>query len=200
MKKTKSKVWGINLSIFAAVGCFVLCLVLLDPINPGNIAFSQQPVSNASDYMAIRDQYLKSWEKLDFQSVFDTYVIGGSDTAFGVYEARPTNTFSPGETLFLYAEPVGYSFSPIQDGRTTLYSFNMAADIIILDSTGQELTSINDLPVSNVVSHQKNTEVFLSVTLSQSEPFPKGDYTIKYVITDSASAESFEIVKEISIA
>jgi hypothetical protein len=76
----------------------------------------------------------------------------------------------------------------------------MTADIIILDSTGQELTSINDLPVSNVVSHQKNTEVFLSVTLSQSEPFPKGDYTIKYIITDSASAESFEIVKEISIA
>jgi hypothetical protein len=56
------------------------------------------------------------------------------------------------------------------------------------------------VPVSNVISHQKNMKVFLLASLTQSEPFPKGDYKITYIIKDVSSGNTFDIVKEISIA
>jgi hypothetical protein len=199
VNRSRRKDWRFRASVFTAVVSAVLCMLLSNP-HTEETAFAQQVASNASDYNSLRDQYLKSWEKLGFQSVFDTYVVGGSVTGYGLYEPKPTSTFSPGETLFLYVEPVGYTFNPIQRGEETLYTFNMTADFIILDSSGKELTSINDMPVSNVVSHHKNTEVFVTLTLSQTQPFPKGDYTIKYIITEKSSGKSFELAKQISIA
>lgn len=81
----------------------------------------------------------------------------------------------------------------------TLYSIDMSADITIT-SSGTIVASIKNLPVSKLVSHQKNTEVFLLVSLSQSQPFPKGEYEITYVVKDNPSGKTFDIVKNIKIA
>jgi hypothetical protein len=185
---------------FVTILCVVSILGSLSHSDIGGIA-SAQSNSNATQYNAIRDQYLQSWEKLNFQSIFDTYVVGGSGTAYGVYEERASNTFAPGETLYLYTEPVGFTHSPsTNEGTKTLYTVDMSADIAITTSDGTEVFSLKNLPVSKVISHQKNTELFLLVSLTQSEPFPKGDYKITYIIKDVPSGKTFDIVKEISIA
>ena len=220
-----------GITIFVAIVCLVSTLVLLSHLNKEGIVFAQSD-SNASKFKAIRDQYLQSWENFGFQSIFDTYVVGGTNRGYGVYEEHVSNlssvsnassvpsvsnassvpsvsnmsnvssanTFAPGETMYLYVEPVGFTHSPSSnESANTRYTIDIAADIIISAPNGTELASIIDLPVIKVTSHQKNTELSLLLTLTQIKPFPIGDYNIKYVVKDKPSGRTFDITKEITI-
>src|SRR4029079_2617175 len=238
-KDTRQNI-GVEITIFVAIFCLVSALVLLSNLNKDGIVFAQSD-SNASKFKEIRDQYLQSWENFGFQSIFDTYVVGGTNRGYGVYEEHVSNlssvsntssvpsvsntssvpsvsntssvpsvsnmsnvssanTFAPGETMYLYVEPVGFTHSPSSnESANTRYTIDIAADIIISAPNGTELASIIDLPVIKVTSHQKNTELSLLLTLTQIKPFPIGDYNIKYVVKDKPSGRTFDITKEITI-
>jgi hypothetical protein len=77
---------------------------------------------------------------------------------------------------------------------------NITADSIIAYANGTELQRIEDTYAKSLISHRPNTELSLEVTLTQERPFPEGDYTITYVITDEVSGESFELAKEVRVA
>ena len=222
MNKDTRRNFGVGVTIFVAIVCLVSTLVLLSHLNKEGIVFAQSD-SNASKFMAIRDQYLQSWENFGFQSIFDTYVVGGTNRGYGVYEEHvfnlssgsnassvpsgsnmsnvsSANTFAPGETMYLYVEPVGFTHSPSSnESANTRYTIDISADIIISAPNGTELASIIDLPIIKVTSHQKNTELSLLLTLTQIKPFPIGDYNIKYVVKDKPSGRTFDITKEITI-
>ena len=222
MNKDSRRNFGVGITIFVAIVCLVSTLVLLSHLNKVGIVFAQSD-SNASKFKAIRDQYLQSWENFGFQSIFDTYVVGGTNRGYGVYEEHVSNlssvsntssvpsgsnmsnvssanTFAPGETMYLYVEPVGFTHSPSSnESANTRYTIDIAADIIISAPNGTELASIIDLPVIKVTSHQKNTELSLLLTLTQIKPFPIGDYNIKYVVKDKPSGRTFDITKGITI-
>ena len=151
---------------------------------------------------AARQQYLAVWNQTEFQIAFNTYIEPGSATGYGIYEERENNNiFRPGETIQLYAEPVGFGHQPIiDDAGNTLYSIDLAADIILSDVNGNELATIEDLPISDIVSHRQNTELHLTLTLTQDSPFPVGDYTVSYIVHDQVTGESFQIDKRITIA
>src|SRR5215207_218910 len=159
---------------------------------------------------AAHQQFLSAWNNTAFTSQFDVFIAEGSNEGYGIYrEHVPANVFRPGETMVLYVEPVGFGHQPIadissQDGRNnttprSLYLINMTADYIISDSTGSELQTLEDLPAASLISHRQNTEFPLTLTLSQEQPFPVGDYIITYVITDQVSGQSFQIEKRITI-
>ena len=151
---------------------------------------------------AARQQYLAVWNQTEFQIAFNTYIEPGSATGYGIFEERANdNVFRPGETIQLYAEPEGFGHQPIRDNaRNTLYSIDLAADIILSDVNGNELATIEDLPVPDIVSHRQNTELHLTLTLTQDSPFPVGDYIVSYIVYDQVKGESFQIDKRITIA
>ncbi len=222
MNKDTQRNFGVDVTMFVAIICLVSTLVSLSHLNKEGIVFAQSD-SNASKFKAIRDQYLQSWENFGFQSIFDTYVVGGTNRGYGVYEEHVSNlssvsnassvpsvtnmsnvssanTFAPGETMYLYVEPVGFTHSPSSnESVNTQYTIDISADIIISAPNGTELASIIDLPVIKVTSHQKNTELSQLLTLTQIQPFPLGDYNIKYVVKDKPSGRTFDITKEITI-
>jgi hypothetical protein len=138
-----------------------------------------------------------------FHSAFDTFVVPESTGGYGVYEEHLSNTFKPGEKIVLYIEPVGFSYQPIESAATTnnktLYLMNFTADVVISNKSGQILAGFQNLPISQIVSHYKNKELNLVVSLSQSNPFPPGDYILKYIIHDKPSGNSFDITKNIKI-
>ena len=161
---------------------------------------------------AARQQYLLAWNDTAFTSQFDVFIEEGSSLGYGVYKEHvPANVFRPGETIVLYAEPVGFDHQPItdpassihdgsdNDSTTTLYLVNMTADYIISDSNGTELQTIEDVPVGNLISHRQNLELFLTLILRQDEPFPLGNYVVSYVIHDQVSGQNFQIDREITI-
>ena len=231
MNKDIRQNFAVGVTMFVAIIFILTTLVLISHSNKEGIVFAQSD-SNVSKFKAIRDQYLQSWENFGFQSIYDTYVVGGTNKGYGVYEERVSNlssvsnasgvqsvsnasgvqsdaniskvsranTFAPGETMYLYVEPVGFTHSPSSnESKNALYTIDISADIIISAPNGTQLASIIDMPVVMVTSHQKNTELSLLLTLSQIKPFPVGDYDIKYVVKDKPSGRTFNIIKEITI-
>lgn len=138
-----------------------------------------------------------------FASALDLFVIPDSIGGYGVYEEHPSsNAFSPGEDIVLYVEPVGFSHEPVNPtlpDNQTLYLMNFTADVVILDTQGNVLGGFQDLPISQIVSHHQNKEINLVITLSQSQPFPAGDYRLLYTIQDEPSGNTFELAKDVRI-
>ena len=133
-------------------------------------------------------------------SAFDTFVTS-KPQGYGVYEERDSDTFRPGETIILYIEPTGFEYGTLtDDGGNILYTIDFTADFTISNTDGNILTRQQGLPVSDIVSHRQNKEVFIPFTITQTIPFPPGNYIITYTIHDNNSRNSFDIVKEIIIS
>jgi hypothetical protein len=77
---------------------------------------------------------------------------------------------------------------------------HFTADVVISDKAGKVLGGVQNLPVSEILSHHKNNEISLTVSLTQSNPLPVGDYMVKYLIRDVLSGNTFQIVKNIVVA
>ena len=71
-----------------------------------------------------------------------------------------------------------------EEGDKTLYTIDFTADFVISDSDGNVLTGQQGLPVSNIASYHQNKEVFIPFTITQTSPFPSGDYVVTYTIHD----------------
>jgi len=151
-----------------------------------------------------REQYLSIWNQTKFNATFSTFIEPFSAAGYGVYEERSSNVFAPGETIVLYVEPVGFDHRQILDdegNNNTLYLINMTAGYEIASANGTELQLIEDVPVVNITSHRPNTEMFLTLTLTQDvQSLPLGNYVITYSVTDEVSGESFQVEKEITVA
>ena len=130
-----------------------------------------------------------------FQSAFDTFVTPGSVNGYGVYQPHNSSIFRPGEKIVLYIEPVGYSYKPIG----SMFLMNFTGDLLISDEAGHVLGGFQNLPLSTIISHHKNRELTLTVSLTQTNPFPPGDYVLKYTIHDIPSGNSFDILKNITV-
>ena len=119
---------------------------------------------------------------------------------FGIYEEKNSTSYSPGESIVLYIEPVGFEYNNITDeDGTPLFSIDFGASFLITSSNGTILGGQENIPIGNIISHNQNKEVFIPFTVTQSVPFPTGDYIIIYKITDENSGKSFELNKNITI-
>lgn len=140
------------------------------------------------------------------------FIAEGTDGGYGVYrEHVPANVFRPGETIVPYVEPVGFGHLPITDTSVentsnteatsrTWYLMSMTADIYGTDSSGTQVFAIEDIAVaSNLISHRQITEIPMTLTLTQEEPFPIGDYILTYVVHDDVTGQSFQIDRQITI-
>lgn len=135
-----------------------------------------------------------------FRSVHDTFVTSEPE-GFGVYDKKLSNTFRPGEDIILYIEPSGFEYRTIpNDDNKTLYTIEFSADFAISNTEGNILTNKEGIPVSEIVSHHQNKEVFIPFTIIQTTPFPPGNYIITYTIHDTNSGKSFDIMKEVRIS
>ncbi len=138
---------------------------------------------------------IKSNNTSTFHSSFDTFVTPGSVNGYGIYQLHNSSIFRPGEKIVLYIEPVGYSYKPIR----SMFLMNFTGDLLISDKAGHVLGGFQNLPLSTIISHHKNKELTLTVSLTQTNPFPPGNYVLKYTIHDIPTGNSFDILKNITI-
>ncbi len=138
-------------------------------------------------------------QKQTFRSAFDTFVTSKPE-GYGMYQERGSNVFRPGETMVLYIEPVGFKYNNLTDDQgNQIYSINFHASFTIYDKDGNVVLEPVNAPIPPIMSHYKNKEVFIPFTITQSSPFPPGDYLIKYSIMDENSGNVFEMDKNITI-
>ena len=175
---------------------------LSTPISNNTMAITNMTNTAAPDMTLddAREQYLSVWNQTEFNATFSTFIDAFSAAGYGVYEEH-SNVFSPGETIELYVEPVGFGHRQIQDdGNNTLYLINMTGGFEIASANGTPLQLVEDIPGVNIISHRPNTEMYLTLTLTQNvQSLPPGNYVITYTVNDKVSGESFQLEKDITV-
>lgn len=157
--------------------------------------------ANGTDFETARQQYLEAWNQTAFYAIFDTFIEPNSEQGFGAYTLHGSDVFRPGDTITLYVEPVGFSHDPVLDEQgNTLYQMNLTAAVTIEDELGNVVGTIEDFPPLVLISHNKNTEIYMTITVTQEQPFPVGTYKMTYTIADSTTEETFIISKSIRVA
>lgn len=182
-------------------------------------SYSQQPTSNSSlgltmisnnsqtditpnvmKYEASREQFLKSWDQLEFEPRVATFVNESEVIGNGQYQEH-SNVFPPGENIVLYVQPIGFGHKQIQgQNGEKLYLMNFTADIVLSTKNGTIVGGGQDITLSQPISHYRNTELYTTLTVTQKNPFPAGDYIFKYTLKDQTTGKSFDITKDVTIS
>jgi hypothetical protein len=182
-------------------------------------SYSQQPTSNSSSgltmisnnsqtdstpnvmkYEASREQFLKSWDQLEFEPRVATFVNESAVIGNGQYQEH-SNVFPPGENIVLYVQPIGFGHKQIQgQNGEKLYLMNFTADIVLSMKNGTIVGGGQDITLSQPISHYRNTELYTTLTVTQKNPFPAGDYIFKYTLKDLTTGKSFDITKDVTIS
>lgn len=157
--------------------------------------------SNVSQFYNLRNSYLSEWEKIPFQSIFDTFFNENSAQGYGIFTERNSSIFNPSQRISLYIEPIGFKHEPIIDTKgNKLYLTNITTIITMEDDKGNEVPSIEDMQSYLFKSHNKITELYLPIDLDLTSSLPTGNYVITYTLTDNISKENFDIQKNITIS
>ncbi|MEH3147614.1 MAG: hypothetical protein PGN34_20215 [Methylobacterium frigidaeris] len=141
-----------------------------------------------ADLAAAEQVVVDVWTRLPFAARRAMFVREKADV-FGGYDPRPTSVFTHGETLLSYIEPVGYGWKPV--GPDTV-EFGITADFEILDRAGKVLAGQKALLNSRLVSHAKNREFFINLSMNL-DGAPPGDYVLAYILHDAATGRSTRV-------
>ena len=112
--------------------------------------------------------------------------VSGHPEGFGQYAERAGNVFKPGEKLVAYAEPVGYGWKDIGDGK---YEFGFKVDLAIKGADGKSLGEQHNFADLSEKGYARNREFFVLLTLTVSG-LSAGEYAVEYTLHDIASAKS----------
>jgi hypothetical protein len=137
---------------------------------------------------------VKSKSNLEFVNVVFTNEEAGG---FGLYNQRENATFAPGETLFIYGEAKNYT---IKESQNNLYEIYLKEDLYILDQDSNVLFGQADFLDYHITSHSKNSDLFINNTITQTSPFPVGNYKFRLVLKDVFSQKTTETIIEFTIA
>jgi len=137
---------------------------------------------------------VKSKADLEFGNVVFT-----EDEAkgFGMYNARGNTTFAQGETFFMYGEAKNYTIKDIENGLHEIY---LKEDIYILGQDNNVLFGQTDFLDYHITSHSKNSDLFITNTITQTSPFPVGNYKFRLVLKDVFSQKTTEAIIEFTIS
>jgi hypothetical protein len=109
--------------------------------------------------------------------------------------------FKLGDEVIIYSEPFGYTHKTLTDENgTELYGMKMTADMILTDRNGAELGRQQDIPMTELISHHQNKELYFDLSLTGTDTLEPGDYIVKWILTDENSGQTFDIVKEFTLS
>jgi len=115
---------------------------------------------------------------------------------FGMYNQREDATFAQGETFFMYGEARN---STIKEIKKDLYEIYLKEDMYILDKNNNVLFKQEDFLDYHITSHSKNFDLFINNTLTQTSPFPVGDYKFLLVLKDVFSGKTTEVTIDFTV-
>lgn len=105
-------------------------------------------------------------------------LVEGPATGFGGYVPRRDQVYTPGETIYIYAEPRAFGYG--KNGR--LHTINLVFDLLLLDDTGEALFQQDEFGAFNFQSHLRNKEVMFNADISAD--LPPGAYTLTIMVRD----------------
>ena len=124
-------------------------------------------------------QVEKIWEKMPL-GVRRAVIVAKEAPMFGNYEPRANSTFKADETILTYLEPVGYLWTPADDG---FYKFGVSVDLEVLKPDRTIVAGKKNFASLPITDRSKIQELMLNLSLHLHD-FDPGDYTLTYTLHD----------------
>lgn len=121
----------------------------------------------------------EAWEAMPI-ALRKALFVAEEPQGFGLYNPRADASFKAGDSIIVYAEPVGYGF---EDNGNGTWGFGFAVDVAIKNKEGGILASQENYQRAEFVSRSRNRELMLTFTLTFGGA-PAGDYIVEYLIHD----------------
>ncbi|MEM9632808.1 MAG: hypothetical protein AAGA50_15870 [Pseudomonadota bacterium] len=140
--------------------------------------------------------YDEAWDASGLAFLVATFTENGG-SAYGQYTPRTNTVFSNGETLSIYAEPVGYGYR--ETGAD--FAFELTASYKLLNKSGQVLAGQDNFAVFAGNGRSKQRELAAALTFEFSG-LPAGEYQLEASFTDEVKEDQagFTLPFEISEA
>lgn len=127
---------------------------------------------------------------------FGTLVLTQSEpTGYGAYVQRADNVYAQGEPILIYAEPMGYGFGALDDGRNEI-AFDI--DLKVLGTDGEVLADAPGIMNLAYASHGTPHEFMANITYNL-DGIPPGTYTLDTTFRDRHAEQSASFTNEIVI-
>ena len=149
------------------------------------------PPTEFSEALAAYDA---AWSKAGLSFAIVTFTEGGS-AGFGKYTERAGNSFSEGEEIAVYAEPVGFGFESSSNG----YSYQLDASYRLLNLSGQVLAEQQEFASFSGSGRTKQRELSAALTF-QFGGLPAGDYILEASFADAVSNRNATLSLPFSVA
>lgn len=160
---------------------------------------SLQKSSGTNNYQqAIKDmEAIKEavWSRIPF-SLNNAVFVKGPDNSYGIYEPEDDDTFSPGETIYLYLEPAGYKIIKQEAGY---YEFNFTADFQLVNENGEILGGQEQFASLPFKSWNPNKEISLTFNYHFTG-LPAGKYKLITIVHDLNSGQKATVEKQFLIS
>lgn len=141
-------------------------------------------------YDAARAALLAVWAELPL-TIRNVAITDGAPAGYGNYAVHDGNSFSPGDTIHIYAEVLGYGWKDNGDGT---WSQLLDADLALLDADGTTIASKPKFLTTDTRSRQQllESDLAFNVTLSG---FGPGAYKLQFAVHDRTSSKEtqFEV-------
>jgi hypothetical protein len=136
---------------------------------------------------AIQKAMEEVWRHTPFQ-LGKAVLVKKKATAFGIYEPRPDNLYKPGEVVFLYLEPVGFT----QQEKDGHYFMSLAADFTVQKEDGTIIGGKENFGKWELNSQHFITGFYMNLdyTLTNLKP---GTYIIKTVLRDLPTSKAVSV-------
>ena len=126
------------------------------------------------------------WEKMPLRIAKALFVVG-DPRGYGIFDPRENNVFKPGETIVVYAEPVGFGHRRVNG----INEIDLDVGLIVRDKSGKTVASQGSFGQFRLRSRRRNREFFLKLTISL-KGAPAGDYVLSFPITDKVKNRKTE--------
>lgn len=114
---------------------------------------------------------------------------------FGEYTVRPHNVYRPGESVYVYLEPVNFHTREVDD-RSELH---LTVDAQLVDAAGDVVASFPNVVVWNRLTARPLRDVYLAVPLLIGQAAP-GDYVWRLTVRDAVSGQAATVEVPIVVA
>jgi hypothetical protein len=179
-------------------GYIFLPLMLAGLPSPGaagqlvDLATQAESLIEKGDGMAAYEKMRQSMNEASAEIPFNVrkaFFVSEKPVLFGNYSRVKTNEFPVGSSLITYAEPVGLSWKPTDDGEV---QSKFTVDFELRNPAGEILAVQKAFGNFKIESREPLFEIYTPLTLDVSA-VPAGDYVLKYTFNDLNSKKSSDV-------